>query len=375
MRILVSATELSGDALGAAVLRAVSARHPIALEGLGGPQLEALGLRSMAHLSRLAVMGFWEVLPRLPELLWIRGRLARRAKRWKPDLLITCDAPDFNLPLARTVRAFGIPVVHIASPSVWAWRRDRIPSIAASVDHLLCLFPFEPALYQGTQLATTYIGHPLATQIQFNPESEAWRKHFRIPDRCRVLACLPGSRRAEVAALWPTFLEGVIALKQTIPELHVLVPVATPSLRPLLDVGSHDAWIHTVDGQAREVLAAADACLVASGTASLESVLTGRPTVIAYRMHPRTYRRVMPKLITPWVSLPNQLVGRPWIPELIQEQLTAIAIVEALRPRLLEPADAAFLETAQALHAELSTVPIERAVDAIEETLAHAHWN
>ncbi|MGA1207091.1 MAG: lipid-A-disaccharide synthase [Litorivicinaceae bacterium] len=373
MRVLVSATELSGDAIGAAVLSALSTRRALTLEGIGGPHLEALGQRSMSSLSRLAVMGFWEVLPRLPELLWIRNRLAKRARTWRPDVLITCDSPDFNLPLARTVKALGIPVVHIASPSVWAWRRERIPSIAAALDHLLCLFPFEPALYQGTHLATTYIGHPLASQIQFNPDVSAVRGRLQVPDGCRVLACLPGSRRSEVAARWPVFLAGVIALKDVIPALHVVVPVASPSLRSLINPGPHRDWIQTVDGQARDVLAAADACLVASGTASLESVLTGRPTVIAYRLHPSTYRRVMPKLLTPWISLPNQLVGRQWIPELIQEHLTVASIVEALQPRLSGPTDPAFLETARGLHQTLSTVPIARAVDAIEVTVSHVH--
>jgi lipid-A-disaccharide synthase len=318
-------------------------------------------------------MGLWEVLPRLPELLWIRHRLASRLQSWRPELLVTCDAPDFNLPLARIARRHGIPVVHIASPSVWAWRQDRIPTIAASLDALLCLFPFEPALYESTQLSTTFIGHPFATHIAFNPDTHGARVALNLPTEGRILACLPGSRATEVRALWPTFLEGLKALKAVIPELRVVIPIATRDLATLVNPGELSDWILCVDGRAQTVLAAANAALVASGTASLEAILTGRPTVVAYHMHPRTYRRVMAQLLTPWVSLPNQLAGQLWIPELIQDELTASSIVTHLAPRLLDGPDAAFLATARSIHDVLTSVPRDVAVTAIEETLRRAH--
>ena len=373
MRVMVSATELSGDAIGAAVLTALAEKYPLQLEGLGGPHLEALGLSSRTPLSRLAVMGLWEVLPRLPELLWIRHRLAHRLRTWRPDLLVTCDAPDFNLPLARIARRHGIPVVHVASPSVLAWRQDRIPLIADSLDALLCLFPFEPELYASTKLSTTFIGHPLAAQITFDPEMQSARAALNIPREGRILACLPGSRSTEVRSLWPIFFEGLRALKSVIPDLHVVIPIASPNLAALINPDASGDWVQCVDGRAQTVLAAANAALVASGTASLEAILTGRPTVVAYQMNPRTYRRVMAQLLTPWVSLPNQLAGRFWIPELIQDELTATSIVTHLAPRLQEAPDEVFLETARSIHGRLASVPIEIAVAAIEETLGRAH--
>ena len=199
------------------------------------------------------------------------------------------------------------------------------------------------------------------------------REALNIPREGRVLACLPGSRSTEVRSLWPIFFEGLRALKSVIPDLHVVIPIASPNLAALINPDASGDWVQCVDGRAQTVLAAANAALVASGTASLEAILTGRPTVVAYQMNPRTYRRVMAQLLTPWVSLPNQLAGRFWIPELIQDELTATSIVTHLAPRLQEAPDEVFLETARSIHGRLASVPIEIAVAAIEETLGRAH--
>ena len=365
MQICVAAGEVSGDQILAPILSRVSESVSAIYSGVAGPQMIEAGTYPLFPMDRLSVMGVMEVLPRLPDLLSIRHQMKHYVSISRPTALITCDAPDFNLPLCAHAKSQGIPAIHIVSPSVWAWRRKRIPKIAKQLDLLLCLFPFEPELYAGSGLRCQFIGHPLANQIEFNPDPVKFRTALDLPLTGPLLGILPGSRVAEVKRLLPLFLDAFDLLVSETPDLMGVIPAATDDLYALIQSMIGERSIYVVHGQSRHVMAAVTAVLLASGTAALEAVLTGRPTVAAYRMNPWTYWMVKGQLQTEFVTLPNFLAKQALIPEFIQGDASVHSIVDAMTPMLNEGPTAHFLMEARKIHESLGGDVTDHAAKAI----------
>ena len=370
LRIGILAGEASGDILGSRVVAALRSRVPdLIVEGIGGPLLAQQGLDSLFPLERLSVMGFVEPLKRLPELLNIRKRVFEHFRDKPPDLFLGIDSPDFNLTLERQLRECGIPVAHLVSPTVWAWRQKRIHRIARSVDLMLCLFPFEQDIYQQHDIPCRFVGHPLADELPLQPERDAARAGLGIASDTTVLAVLPGSRGGEVAALAPLFLEVVRRLKATHPALHVLMPAANSErmvqLKALL-AQTQDLPVTLVQGESREVMAAADAVLLASGTATLEAMLLKRPMVVAYRMSSLSWALVIRLVQTPFAALPNILAGKALVPEFIQDAATAEGIASAVN-EILEGTDDGQLQAFEALHRSLRLDFASKTAEALLE--------
>jgi lipid-A-disaccharide synthase len=344
VKIGVLAGEASGDLLGARVLEALRARHPdLVIEGIGGPLMESQGLRSMFPMERLSVMGFVEPLKRLPELLRIRRKVFDYFSTNPPDIFLGIDAPDFNLRLERKLRARGVITAHLVSPSIWAWRQGRIHRIARAVDLMLCLFPFETALYKDYGLPARFVGHPLADEIALGQDMGAARHALGLAPATRLLALLPGSRAEEVRRLAPLFLQTARLLGQANPGLGFVIPAAnaarTAELQALL-TDFPDLDVTLVSGRSREVMSACNAVLLASGTATLEAALLERPMVVAYRMGTLTWLLVKRLVKTPYAALPNILAGRALVPELLQGAATPAAMAAALQPLLTDGAAA-----------------------------------
>lgn len=371
MRIALVAGELSGDLLGAGLIRALRRRYPQAVfEGIAGPGMLAAGCSGLFPLERLSVMGLVEVLRHLPELLRIRRALLARWRADPPDVFIGIDAPDFNLPLARRLRAGGVRTAHYVSPSVWAWRQGRVRGIARSVDLMLALFPFEERFYRDHAVPVACVGHPLADEIPLVSDRAAARAALAVTAAGPVLAVLPGSRHGEVGRLGPDFIAAAQGLAERHPGLQVLLPCATPALRAQLEAqlraAQAQSLVRLVDGRAREVLAAADLALVASGTATLEAMLVGRPLVMAYRIAPLTYAIARRLMKIDRFALPNLLAGRDLVPEFIQDAATPAALCAALDAWLTEPARAqAVCAEFARLHAELRRDASEAAATAL----------
>ncbi len=369
MQICAVAGEVSGDQILAPILSRVSESVSAVYSGVAGPQMIEAGTYPLFLMDRLSVMGMMEVLPRLPELLSIRRQMKHYVSTSRPTALITCDAPDFNLPLCAHAKSQGIPAIHVVSPSVWAWRRNRIPKIAKQVDLLLCLFPFEPELYAGSGLRCQFIGHPLAAQIEFNPDHAESRTTLNLPLTGPLLGILPGSRESEVKRLLPLFLDAFDLLISETPDLLGVIPAATDDLYMLIQSMVGERSIYVVRGQSRQVMDAATALLLASGTAALEAVLTGRPTVAAYLMNPWTYWVVKGQLQTEFVTVPNFLAKHALIPEFIQGDASAHSIVDAMTPMLKEGPTAHFLMEARKIHDSLGGDVTDHAAEAIMEYL------
>jgi len=341
LRLGIVAGEPSGDMLGARVLRELAARcDGLAVEGIGGERMADCGLRSLVPMERLSVMGFSEPLRRLPELLRLRRRLAACFLRRPPDLFLGIDSPAFNLPLARRMHRAGIPTAHMVSPAVWAWRPGRVHRIGQSVDLVLCLFPFEPPLYTAHGIRAQFVGHPLAHETADCPDQGGARAALGLPGEVCVLARLPGSRASEVRQLAPIFLEAAQRLAADRPQLRLVMPVANDACRRVLEplLTEYDALPLTLlYNDARTALSAADAALVASGTATLETALLQRPMVVAYRMRALSALLVSRLLRTEYVALPNILAGRQLVPELLQGAATPEAVLAAVEPLLDNP--------------------------------------
>lgn len=370
MRIAVVAGELSGDALGGALLPALARRFPEArFEGIGGPRMQAAGLDSLYPLEKLSVMGLVEVLKHLPELLSIRRALVRRWLADPPDLYLGIDAPDFTLPLAQRLRAHGIRTAHYVSPSVWAWRKGRVRGIAQSVDLMLTLFPFEAAFYAQHHVPVECVGHPLADEIPPGLTIADGRRALGLGPG-RSIALLPGSRAGEVGRHIDGFLAAFARLHARQPVFDALLPCATPALRTQIAArvaaAGLDAQVRLCDGHARDVLAASEVALVASGTATLEAMLVGRPLVMAYKVAPLTYAIARRLMQIDRFSLPNLLAGHDLIPEFIQDAATPDALAAALEAWLHAPArtQAVCAEFA-GLHAQLRCKAGERAATAL----------
>lgn len=335
IRVALVAGEASGDILGCGLMQAIKQRHPGAeFIGVGGARMEAEGLKSYFPMERLAVMGLVEVLGRLFELLRRRRQLARELIAAKPDVFIGIDAPDFNLGLELKLRRAGIKTVHYVSPSVWAWRQKRVLKIREACDLMLTLFPFEAQFYDEHQVPVRFVGHPLADAIPQQADRAAAREALDLPQDEPVVALMPGSRGGEVARLGELFLDAAIRLRALRPGIHFLLPCATPERREQLEqmLAGRDLPLTLLNGRSHEALAACDAVLIASGTATLEALLYKRPMVVAYRVAPLTYRVLKRLVKSPYISLPNLLAERLLVPELIQDAATPEALAQAVAP-------------------------------------------
>ena len=374
-KLAMVAGEASGDLLAALMIGGLKQRWPgVSLAGIGGPRMKALGFDAWWPQERLAVRGYVEVLRHYRALSRLRDELGDRLLRERPTAFIGVDAPDFNLGLERRLKAGGIRTIHFVCPSIWAWRGGRAKTLAASCDHVLCVFPFEPPLLARHGVAATYVGHPLADAIPLQPPREAAREALGLRGDDPVLAVLPGSRGSEIDAIAPVFLQAAAGLQRERPGLRLLVPAA-PGFRDRLqsEIGRHaaGATIQLLDGRSHEALAACDVALVASGTATLETALFKRPMVIGYRMNALSWQLMKRMAYQPWVGLPNILSESFVVPELIQERCTAPAIQAELRRWLDDPVAAAEVARRfEALHHQLRCNTAQRATDAIAKVLA-----
>jgi lipid-A-disaccharide synthase len=337
LRVALVAGEASGDILGAGLMQALKARHPqVEFIGVGGPRMQAEGLNSYFPMERLAVMGLVEVLGRLPELLLRRRRLISTLIEARPDVFIGIDAPDFNLGLELKLRRAGIRTVHYVSPSVWAWRQNRVLKIRQACDLMLTLFPFEAQFYDAHAVPVRFVGHPLADAIPLQADRAAAREALNLPADTPVVALLPGSRGGEVARLGSLFLDAAVRLRALRPGIRFVLPCASPERRTQLEqlLVGRDLPLSLLDGRSHDALAACDAVLIASGTATLEALLYKRPMVVAYRVAPLTYRILKRLVKSPYISLPNLLAERLLVPELIQDAATPDALAQVLAPLL-----------------------------------------
>jgi lipid-A-disaccharide synthase len=341
--VAMVAGEASGDFLGAHLMTALRARFPkLRFAGVGGPRMEGLGFDSWYPMERLAVRGYAEVLRHYPGLVMMRRALARRMLAARPALFIGVDAPDFNLGLERRLKARGIPTVHYVSPSVWAWRRNRVRTIARSVSRMLVLFPFEEEIYRKAGVPVSYVGHPLADEIPMQYDVDLAREQLKVPPGRRVIALLPGSRQSEVGYMAPAFVRAAARIAEQLPSAHFLVPLVSRETRAIFEQAMYDAGnpelaLTILFGHAREAIAAAHAVLVASGTATLETALYRKPMVIAYKMAKTTYRIMSRMAYQPWVGLPNVIAGEFIVPELIQDEATPENLAQAVLNTLNDP--------------------------------------
>jgi lipid-A-disaccharide synthase len=372
LRFGLVAGEASGDVLGASLIDALKRRYPEAeFMGIGGPKMIAAGLRSEYHQEKLAVRGAAEVLSHLPEILSIRRGIIARLKSWRPDVFIGIDAPDFNLTVERKLKAAGIPTVHYVSPTVWAWRRGRTKKIVAAVNQLLCLFPFEPACYADKGLHPVFVGHPLADEIDPELNRGEVRRSLMLPEASPLITLMPGSRQSELAYHAELFIETANRVAAELPDVLFLVPLATQETRQLFEAAlkkyaTQSLRVKILYGHAREALSASDLALVCSGTATLEAALLRCPMVITYRLSAFSawvYKKL--RYLT-WVGLPNILLGRLVVPELLQDDATPEKLSTALVDLWRQPNRRREIEESfAAIHQKLRQNSAERAADAV----------
>ena len=375
LRVGIVAGEHSGDQLGAALIAALRERAPaVECFGVAGPKMIAAGCEAWARSEELAVMGLTEVLQHLPRLLRLRSDLRRRFTAARPDVFVGIDAPEFNLLLARQLKAAGIRTVQYVSPQVWAWRQSRVRTIGASCDLVLCLLPFETEFYRQHQVPAVFVGHPLADQIPLTIDSAEARRALGLDPLTKVVALLPGSRIAEVSRLAAPFAAAAAWIATRRPGWQFLAPMASAAAREAFvreiaqvpDVPT----IRVLDGQAQRALAAADGAIVASGTATLETLLTGRPMVVAYKVSAPTafLLRTLKLVKVRYFSQPNLLAGRRLVPEFFQEQVQGAALGDALLQEL-EDRDHVreLLDEFTAVHRSLRRGGAARAAEAILE--------
>ena len=373
LRVGIVAGEHSGDTLGAALIRALRARVPnLECFGVAGPKMVAAGCQSWAGAEELGVMGLTEVIRHLPRLLRLRARLKARFLAARPDVFIGIDAPEFNLTLARGLKRAGIRTAQYVSPQVWAWRQGRVRTIGAAVDLVLCLLPFETDFYGAHGVRAEFVGHPLADVIPLQSDRAAARRALGLPQEGVVVALLPGSRMSEVSRLAAPFVAAAAHIQGKMPGWGFLAPMASRGTREAFEKEVAQLpgapAIHVLDGQAQVALAAADGVIVASGTATLETLLTGRPMVVAYKTSAvtafllRTVRLVKVR----YFSQPNLLAGRGAVPEFFQEQVSGAALGNALLQELSDPTHVAkLIEEFSTIHRQLRRGGAARAADAV----------
>jgi len=379
LKAALVAGETSGDLLAGLLLDGMKARWPeLSSFGIGGPQMVRRGFEAWWPHDKLSVHGFgWDVLLRYREIVGIRNQLKTRLLANPPDVFIGVDAPDFNLDLEATLKGRGIKTVHFVCPSVWAWRPERLEKIKRSVDHVLCIFPFEPALLAQHGIAATYVGHPLAQVIPMQADRAQARAQLGLRQDMPVVAILPGSRTSEVKHLASRFFQAAAFIKQAQPATQFIVP-AVPMLKQQIMAAAQASGlgesVTVLEGQSHAALAACDVTLIASGTATLEAALFKRPMVIAYRMGALSWRLMSAKRLQPWVGLPNILCGEFVVPELLQDAATPPALAtEVLRwldAASTQPETIAALEQRfTALHTELLRDTPQLAAHAIAQVL------
>ncbi len=375
------AGEASGDLLASQLMQAIRLKLPnVKFIGIGGPKMVAAGMQAMFPMEKLAVMGYWEVLRHYREIAAIRRKLRAYLISNPPDLFIGVDAPDFNLDLEVALKQHGTPTIHFVSPSIWAWRGERIHKIKRAVSHILALFPFEVPLYEKAGVPVTYVGHPLADILPEKPKRMEMREQMRIqPPTVKVFAFLPGSRMSEVRRLAGMYIETAKLILKTIPDAQFLVPLASRETRNLFEEAiwkaeGHDLPITLLFGHAHEAMITADGVLVASGTATLEAALLKRPMVITYKMAPFTYWLAKRKQYLPYVGLPNILSGKFVVPELLQDDATPENLAQALLNLVGNKSAVKELEERFSnMHQVLKQGAAERAADVVISYLTGQH--
>jgi len=378
LKVGIVAGEASGDLLGAHMVKALKNRVPgVEFVGIGGPKMQAAGVNSLFPMEKLAVRGYVEVLRHYREIVKIRHKLLRHFVENPPDVFIGVDAPDFNLDLETRLKKKGIPTVHYVSPSIWAWRGERIHKIARAVSHMLVLFPFEKKLYDAAGIPATYVGHPSADMLPEQPNRIAAREQLRLSQNDPVIALLPGSRQSEVRYMAKLFVQTASMIAAVSPNVHFLVPLLSRETRNLFETelyraGGGDLPLTILFGHAHVAMTAADAVLVASGTATLEAALLKCPMVITYKMPPLTWRMMQRRKYLPYVGLPNILSGRFIVPELLQDDATPENLSQAVLNLVNDgPVRGKLTRAFSRLHFDLKQNTAERAVDAILPFLSH----
>jgi lipid-A-disaccharide synthase len=369
------AGETSGDLLGGLLLDGIGQRWPGAQAyGIGGAHMQRRGFTAQWPSDKLAVHGYsLEVLRRYREIVGIRKQLSTQLLANPPDVFVGIDAPDFNLDLEAQLKARGIKTVHFISPSIWAWRPERIEKIRRACDHVLCIFPFEKALYDQAGIAATYVGHPLANVIPMHADKAAARTALGLAAQDTVVAVLPGSRRSEIQYLCLRLFQAVASINRAQAAIKFIVP-AVPALIAQIRAHAQQAGVQhlvqIIEGQSHTALAACDVTLIASGTATLEAALFKRPMVIAYNMQWFSWQLMQRKKLQPWVGLPNILCQEFVVPELLQEAATPLALAQAVLDWLAQPEKIRALEQRfAALHTELQRDTALLACNAIDHVL------
>lgn len=368
------AGEPSGDLLAGLLLDGLQARWPAMKSiGIGGPQMLARGFESWWPQEKLAVRGYVEVLRHYAEIAGIRRQLRARLLLERPELFIGVDAPDFNLDLEAALRARGMKTAHFVCPSIWAWRPERVQKLRAAADHVLCIFPFEPALLAEHGIEASYVGHPIANVIPMTPDQASARASLGLDAQAPVVALLPGSRRSEIRYLAASFFEAAALMLRARPELQFIVPVLSglrDQVEQPLQASGMAGRVKLIEGRSHAALAACDATLIASGTATLEAALFKRPMVIAYNMNRLSWALMRRKQLQPWVGLPNILCGEFVVPELLQEAATPQAMADATLAWLASPDKVhALQQRFCTLHAELQRDTPTLCADAIQKVL------
>jgi len=373
----IAAGEASGDLLGAELVRAIRTRLPEAqFVGIGGPKMQAEGVESWFPMERLAVRGYVEVLKHYPGLLSLRRSLKGRMSRAHPRVFIGIDAPDFNLPLEAKLKRNAIPTVHFVSPSLWAWRGGRIRFISRAVNRVLLLFPFEVPIYRHAGIPFTYVGHPLADLIPLEDVTNAAREQLRLSQSRRIVTLLPGSRQSELHAMAELFIRTARLLVQQFSDLGFLVPLVSRETREIFEAALYreqaaDLPLTVLFGHAREAIAASDAVLAASGTATLEAALYKKPMVITYRMAGLTWKLMSRMRYQPWVGLPNIIAGEYIVPELLQDDATPENLAQAMLNVISDPVVRERLpQRLRSIHLSLRQNAADKAAKAVMPWLA-----
>ena len=375
--IALVAGETSGDLLGAGLIEALRRRWPDArFIGVGGERMAAAGQHSLFPMEKLSVMGITEVIRHLPELFRLRRQLVDDLLARRPAVVITIDSPDFTLGVAKRVHAAGLKTVHYVSPSVWAWRQGRVKGIRRDVDLMLTLFPFEARFYEEHGVPVAFVGHPLADMIELEVDTRAARRELGMAEEGRILAVLPGSRGGEVGQLMPDFTDAMVRLRARYPDLRFVIPAANGARRAQIDaaLAGTELPVTVVDGQGRTVMAAADAVMMASGTATLEGMLLKKPMVVGYRLGAVTFAIVSRLVKSDYVALPNLLCRKPLVPELVQQALNGAALADAVAAWLDDPDGVARLrDDFTRVHRELRGGASEKAATAVAALLQEDH--
>lgn len=375
MRIAIIAGEASGDLLGAGLIRAITARYPeVRFEGIAGPRMIAAGCAALYPMERLAVIGLWETFRRYRELRGVRRGLIKRFIDDPPDIFVGVDAPDFNLSLELALRRAGISTVHYASPQVWAWRRYRLRKIRRAVDMMLTLFPFEERFFRERGVRARFVGHPLADIIPDTTDQGAARASLGLPSDAETVAILPGSRLSEVSLLAEPMVKAARWLAERRPGVRFIVPLVNEQARDrfetALSAAGNCPHMQLLSGDARMAMAAADAVLLASGTASLEALLLKRPMVITYRLGRLSWWIASIVVKVPFAGLPNLLAGKALVPELLQDDARPEKLGAALLQYLEDPKRADVLKDEfRRIHNDLRNHADERAADAVLEVM------